>query len=104
MFAIALARKVIYYLVNANMGLSFLFNFPNYTYYLCIVHLLVSNYFSWFMSSVCEKNTLIVFGQPVGNIACRNNLDSSCIGWLLEGILIKGGCLHSQSSLISDGI
>ena len=42
-FAIALARKVIYYLVNANIGLSFLFNFPNYTYYLCIVPLLVSD-------------------------------------------------------------
>jgi len=42
--------------------------------------------------------------QPVANLACRNNLDSSCIGWLLSEILIKGGCLHTQSSLISDGI
>ena len=102
--AIGLATKVIYYLVNVNIRLSFLFNCPNYTYYLCIVPLLVSDYFSWFVLSVCDKNTLIVFGKPVGNLACRNNLDSSCIGWLLKGILIQGGCLHSQSSLISDGI
>ena len=52
---IGLARKVIYYLVNVSIRLSFLFNCPNYTYYLCIVPLLVSDYFSWFVLSVCDK-------------------------------------------------
>jgi hypothetical protein len=27
-----------------------------------------------------------------------------CIDWLQEGFLIKADCMHSQSSLISDGL
>lgn len=57
-------------------------------YYLCILPFLVSDSFLCFVigASIYEwsvrKCTLIAFRQPIRNILCTSNLDSSCSGWV----------------------
>jgi hypothetical protein len=68
-------------------------------YVVVAVPLLTSYYFSWFLLSVYTNSV-----QAARWKYCMYKQFLLCIGSLLGAILIKGDCLHSQSSSVSDGI